>query len=145
MTMLNALPSSYHQLVSTIVHFIKTEDFMSTLIRQSILQENSLRKATQFHGSASLASRIGEPAYVKAHQTTIIWNAPTNVKCSKCGKTNHTTDCCCYDSPLFFCFLGLIFCFHVITYPSHVTSLLTSLVFIIASFLLLLQTSLAHP
>ena len=94
MIILNTLPSSYHQLVSTIVHYIKTKDFMLSLIGQSILQENSLRKATQSHGSANLASRIGEPAHAEAHQTTVIWNAPTNVKCSKCRKTNHTTDHC---------------------------------------------------
>ena len=32
MIMLNALPSSYHQLVSTITHSTKTEDFMLSLI-----------------------------------------------------------------------------------------------------------------
>ena len=94
MIMLNVLPSSYHQLVSSIVHSTKTKDFILSLIRQSILQENSLRKATWSHGSANLASRIGEPAYAEAHWTTMIWSAPTNVKCSKYGKTNHTTDHC---------------------------------------------------
>ena len=94
MIMLNVLPSSYHQLVSTIAHSTKTKDVMLSLIRQSILQKNTLRKATQSYRSADLASRIGEPAHAEAHQTTVIQNAPTNVKCSKCGKTNHTTDCC---------------------------------------------------
>ena len=37
MIMLNALPSSYHQLVSTIVHSTKSEDFVPSLIKQSIL------------------------------------------------------------------------------------------------------------
>ena len=94
MIMLNTISSFYHQLVSTIVHSTKTEDFMPSLIGQSILQEKSLKKATQSHGSANLASRIWEPAHVKAQWTTVIQNTSTNVKCSKCGKTNHTTDCC---------------------------------------------------
>ena len=72
MIMLNALPSSYHQLVSTIVHSINSEDFMQSLIRYSILQENSLRKATWSHGYASLASRIEEPAHAEAHWATMI-------------------------------------------------------------------------
>ena len=94
MIMFNVLSSSYHQLASTIVHSTKTEDFISSLITQSILQETSLRKATWSQRSANLASRIGEPAHAEAHRTTVIWNVLTNVKCSKCGKTNHTTDCC---------------------------------------------------
>ena len=40
----------------------------------------------------------------------------------------------CYDSPLFFSFLGLIFSFLAITHPSHVIGPLTTLVFVIASF-----------
>ena len=53
-----------------------------------------MRKSTWSHGPTSLASRIEEPAHAETHWTTVIWNAPTNVKCSKCGKTNHTTDHC---------------------------------------------------
>ena len=51
---------------------------------------------------------------------------------------------CCYDLPLIFSFLGLIFSFLAITHPSHVTGPLTSLVFVIASFHLLLWTSMTH-
>ena len=96
--MLNALPSSYHQLVSTIVHSTKTEDFLPSLIGRSILQETSLRKATRSHGSVNLASRIGEPAHAEAHRTSVIRNAPTNMKCTKCNKTNHTTERCWFNN-----------------------------------------------
>ena len=50
----------------------------------------------------------------------------------------------CYDSPLFFSF-GLLLSFLAITHPSHVISPLTTLVFIIASFYSILQTSLTQP
>ena len=49
----------------------------------------------------------------------------------------------CYDSPLFFSF-GLVFSFLAITHPSHVIGPLTTLVFIIASFHPLLQTSMTY-
>ena len=88
------ISSSYNQLVSTIVHSTKIKDFISSLIGWSILQDNLLRKATWSHGSANLVSRIEEPTDTKALQTVVIWNAPSNVKCSKCRKTNHTTNCC---------------------------------------------------
>ena len=96
--MLNALSSSYHQLVSTIVHSTETEDFLPSLIGRSILQENSLRKATWSHGSANLASKIGEPAHAEAYRTSMIRNASTNMKCTKCNKTNHTTERCWFNN-----------------------------------------------
>ena len=97
MVMLNTLPSSYHQLVSTIVHSTRTKDFLPSFIGKSILQENSLRKATWSHGSANVASRIGEPAHAEAYQTSVIWDAPTNMRCTKCNKTNHTTEWCWFN------------------------------------------------
>ena len=96
--MLNALPSSYHQLVSTIAHSTKTEDFLPSLIGRSILQENYLRKATWSHRSVNLASRIGEPAHAEVYRASVIQNAPTNMKCTKCNKTNHTMEQCWFNN-----------------------------------------------
>ena len=50
----------------------------------------------------------------------------------------------CYDLPLFLLFLGLILSFLAITCPSHVIGPLSPLVFIIASFHPLPQTSITH-
>ena len=45
-----------------------------------------------------MASRIGEPAHAEAYKTSVIQNAPTNMKCTKCNKTNHTTERCWFNN-----------------------------------------------
>ena len=55
-----------------------------------------------------------------------------------CGAENY-----CYDSLLFFSF-GLLFSFLAITHPSHIIGPLTTLIFVIASFYLILRTSMTH-
>ena len=109
----------------------------------------SLHQTTIFLPKTIMKSQIITPVILISHQR--LWWLSTclsNTKRVFCfhlcpANSSKGTLHYCYDSPLFFSF-GLVFSFLTITHPPHDFGLLTTLVFIIASFHPLLWTSMTH-
>ena len=98
----------------------------------------------QFVEETEVLRVLKDVVRVRSNMVTLLdMTGAIDIDSSMLSSGNERSDSSCYNSPLSFVFSDLSF-FYMITHPFHVTGLLTTLVFIIASFHLLPRTSMIH-
>ena len=94
MILLNALPSSYHPLVSTIIQTTTAVDFTLDKTIPKVFSKAQLRSISQINRHALMHRPFTSgPDKSEANQTNTIQHAPSKPVCTHCGKGHLSENC----------------------------------------------------